>query len=454
MSEELTSSSLLFGTDGIRGSVGQDPITPEFAFQIGVAVAHWLPFDEKEFVLVGGDTRESSEGLARSLANGLASQGINSVWVGVIPTPGISYLTRSSNAKLGIAITASHNPYTDNGYKFFSSDGNKLTDAAERTLSDAILGCGARTVENPRSMGESAQLRRDYIEHCISTLSLDLNEAIDKRVVVDCANGACSDIAQTVFSKLSLTVDCIGASPNGRNINDGYGATDPTLMCKRVVASNADLGIAFDGDGDRIVVANQQGQLLDGDSLIYMLARHLKQDGRLNGGVVGTVMTNMALQKAVEALGIPFERTGVGDRHVAARMRELGWNLGGEKSGHIILRDLAPTGDGLVVALQLLEMLVRRVEIWDSLGDELVLFPQLQATLEVRDPLGFAQRSDVQAVIERAIGQMPASQRVVARPSGTEPVFRVMVEGPEEDQVGETTDSLMRELKHLADHPE
>ena len=450
MSISTTLTEPLFGTDGIRGTVGRDPITSEFAFRIGRALAQWLSLSEKDLVLIGGDTRQSTKGLGEAMLSGLKSHNVGVVFLGVMPTPAISYLTRNSNAVLGIAVTASHNPYTDNGYKFFDRDGVKLSYEAEREVTE-VLGDTKGDIVNTSGAGtDSTDYREDYLDYCLSTLTIDTDRLKNLRVVVDCANGSCSQLAQDVFARLSMPVDYIGVRPNGTNINEHCGATDPTLLQIRVGEAHADIGIAFDGDGDRIVAVDSEARLLDGDLLLFMLAKRLKSKGLLRGGVVGTDMSNLALQKAIEVLGIPFERTKVGDRNVAAKMRENSWNLGGENSGHLILSDLSPTGDGLLVALQLMEILADDTLIWRSLHDEIVLFPQIQDKIQVNDPRAFSRRDDVRAIVQRTIDQTTSTQRIIARPSGTEPVFRIMVEGAVESEVKETVTRLLNNLQPLA----
>ena len=442
--------SKLFGTDGIRGRVGVDPITPSFAFRIGGAAARCFSLNETDQVLIGCDTRESSRELSQALANGLSTQGVITRWLGVMPTPAISYATKTTDAALGIAVTASHNPYTDNGFKFFDQCGEKLTVESELAFTQAIQVFTHSGNIRPSELVEQPTLRRSYVEFCAASLDVDLARFRRLHLILDCANGALFQIAQEVFGSLTKNVEFMFVTPDGKNINERCGATAPGALQKRVVETHADLGIALDGDGDRIVVTNRRGRLLDGDKLLYLLARRFHEIGRLRGGVVGTVMTNMALNQALDALGIPLIRTDVGDRNVRTKMRELGWNIGGETSGHLILSDISSTGDGLLVALQIVTTILTAPDSWSSLNDELKLATQVHGKVDVNEPTSFARREDVKFVISQLESDAKSNQRIVTRPSGTESVYRVMVEGFDEKAITKSCNTLVDVLQKLA----
>ena len=431
-----------FGTDGIRGRVGEDPITPDFCLRLGWATGKVLASDGSRMVVIGKDTRISGYMFESVLEAGLVSAGVDVGLLSPIPTPAVAYLTRTLGADAGIVISASHNPYDDNGIKFFDAEGNKLPDdreaAIERQLEAPLKSVGSRDLGRAFRVEDA---RGRYIEFCKSTIDrrLHLNGL---KVVVDCANGATYAVAPKVFSELGAEVTAIGADPDGTNINDHMGSTHPQTVAATVLETGADVGVAFDGDGDRVVMVDASGRVYDGDDLLYIVATAAAQHDRLKGGVVGTVMTNLGLERALGAHDIPFERTAVGDRYVLERMRALGWDLGGESSGHLICLDLTTTGDGIVAALQVLGAMVESGKSLDELRNGMRRFPQTMVNVETHDPagvLGNAAVTDATRDIEASLG---GRGRVLLRPSGTEPVVRIMVEGEHAGAVREHAEAL------------
>lgn len=429
-----------FGTDGVRGRVGEAPITPEFVMRLGYAagevlVKHaTLPKGGRPAVLIGKDTRISGYMLEASLEAGLSAAGVDVMLTGPLPTPAIAYLTRALRLQAGVVISASHNPYYDNGIKFFSASGSKLPDEVELEI-ESGLGHSMRC----RDSAELGRARRvddaagRYIEFCKSTFpsGMDLR---GMKIVVDCAHGAAYHIAPHVLHELGADVSSIGASPNGFNINEDIGATKPKALLAAVKSNGADLGIALDGDGDRLVMADPDGNLYDGDQLLYVIAAHRSAGAGLQG-VVGTLMSNLGFEHALGKLGVGFARAKVGDRYVLEMLVERGWQLGGENSGHIICLDKHTTGDGIVSALQVLAAIRERGKSLAQLCKPLKLYPQV--LINVRVPKGFDWKARPGIVkekdrVERALGK---SGRVLLRPSGTEPLLRVMVEGRDEAKV-------------------
>ncbi len=419
-----------FGTDGVRGRVGEAPITPDFVLKLGQAAGHVLArrFDgQRRAVLIGKDTRISGYMLESALEAGFSSAGVDVLLTGPLPTPAIAYLTRAWRLSAGVVISASHNPFDDNGIKFFSADGDKLPDEVELEIEAAL--------ERPFACVPSASLGRvrriddaagRYIEFCKSSFPSDV-DLKGMRIVVDCANGAAYHTAPHVFHELGAEVIPIGVSPNGFNINDGFGATAPQALRAAVLEKSADLGIAVDGDADRLVMVDQAGRIYNGDELLYLIVRDRLLDGPVKG-VVGTLMTNLALEQAFGAMGVGFERAKVGDRYILETLRRLGWLYGGEGSGHILCLDRHRTGDATISALQVLAALRRHGQTLPALCEGLQLFPQTLVNVAV--PRGFDWRQhqpllDAQAAVEAELG---ATGRVLIRPSGTEPLLRVMVE--------------------------
>ncbi len=442
-----------FGTDGVRGKVGEAPITPDFVLRLGFAAGEVLARrrsgHERPAVLIGKDTRISGYMLEAALEAGFAAAGVDVMLCGPMPTPAVAYLTRALRLSAGIVISASHNPYPDNGIKFFSADGGKLPDAIEQEIELAL--------ERPLACRPAAELGRArrvddapgrYIEFCKSTFpnALDLRGL---RIVVDCAHGAGYHVAPHVFHELGADVTAIGDEPNGFNINEQVGATHPASLVAAVAKHRADVGIALDGDGDRLLMADASGATYDGDQLLYVIASRRVQDGRL-AGVVGTLMTNLALERALQALGVGFARAKVGDRYVLELMQERGWDLGGENSGHIICLDKHTTGDAIVSALQVLEAVRRDGRGLADLAGGLHLYPQKLINVRVArefDWQGDAAIARARTAAETRLGQRG---RLLLRASGTEPVLRVMVEGEDEAEVAAVAAELAARVEQAA----
>lgn len=436
-----------FGTDGVRGRVGESPITPDFAMRLGysagqVLVAqHGLPAGERPAVLIGKDTRISGYMLEAALEAGFSAAGVDVCLVGPMPTPAVAYLTRALRLQAGIVISASHNPYYDNGIKFFSAQGAKLPDAVEQAIEagvEAPMGCVASDRLGKARRIEDARGR--YIEFCKSTFPNDL-DLRGLKIVVDCAHGAAYHIAPHVFHELGAEVISIGSQPDGLNINAAVGATAPKALREAVLAQRADLGIALDGDGDRLVMVDQVGNIYDGDQLLYAIVRSRLLQGPV-AGVVGTLMTNLALEDALRQDGIPFARAAVGDRYVLEMLVARGWLYGGENSGHILCLDRHTTGDGIVAALQVLAGLRQQGGSLEALLGGLRLYPQ--KLINVPMPKGFPWRdSPAIAKAQQAVeAELQGTGRVLLRASGTEPLLRVMVEGRDEALITRLAESL------------
>jgi phosphoglucosamine mutase len=420
-----------FGTDGIRGRVGTSPITPDFVMKLGYAAGKVLAQSEsssaKPTVLIGKDTRISGYMLEAALEAGFSAAGVDVMLAGPIPTPAVAYLTRALRLSAGVVISASHNPYQDNGIKFFSAGGNKLPDAVEASI-EAALESPFECVSSDK-LGKAKRLddaRGRYVEFCKSTFPNEL-DLRGLKIVVDCAHGAAYHIAPDVFHELGAEVVAIGNHPNGLNINDGYGATVPAALSKAVQEHHADLGIALDGDADRLLMVDSTGRIYNGDELLYILVQDRLSIGPVQGAV-GTLMTNMALEVAFKKMGVSFLRAKVGDRYVLELLQERGWILGGEGSGHLLCLDKHTTGDGIVSALQVLSALKRSGKTLAQATEEIALFPQ--TLINVKVPAGFDWQKDVamqaeKEAVERELGD---SGRVLIRASGTEPLIRVMVE--------------------------
>ncbi len=424
-----------FGTDGVRGKVGVHPITPQFVMQLGYAAGKVLAKaehaqGERPAVLIGKDTRISGYMLESALEAGFIAAGIDVYLAGPVPTPAVAYLTRALRLSAGVVISASHNPFEDNGIKFFSGNGAKLPDAVEYAI-EAELDNAMQTNASA-ALGKAKRLDDAvgrYIEFCKSTFPNEM-DLRGMKVVVDSAHGATYHIARNVFHELGADVIAIGAQPDGCNINDGYGATAPANLQKAVVEHQADLGIALDGDGDRLIMADAAGKLYDGDQLLYIIARHRQAQGTLHGGVVGTLMTNLAFEHAMQKLGIPFLRAKVGDRYVMELLQQQGWQLGGENSGHIICLDRHTTGDGIVSALQVLHALRANGQSLAEAAGDLHMYPQILINVKVTGKAAeLLQRQEVKSEVAKAELELDGKGRVLLRPSGTEPLLRVMVEG-------------------------
>jgi len=442
-----------FGTDGVRGRVGVHPITADWILRLGRAVGIVLAANDKRGVVIGKDTRISGYMFESALEAGLAAAGANVLLLGPMPTPAVAYLTRTLYACAGIVISASHNPYEDNGIKFFSADGEKLADEVEQAI-EAEIDQPFVTV-NSAQMGKAERVddaAGRYIEFCKGTMPFGTLLS-GLRITLDCANGATYKVAPAVLRELGARVHVIGNTPNGLNINDRCGSTEPQAMQEHVVRSGADLGIALDGDGDRVVFADEDGQLVDGDELLYIIASARKAAGTFAGGVVGTVMTNFGLELAFAELDIPFIRTAVGDRHIHRALIERGWTLGGEASGHLLSLDRTSTGDGIVSALQVLEVMVRSGKSLKELRLGLKKFPQTMINVPV-NANGRQLFQDSEA-ISRAVREVElelnGKGRVILRPSGTEPLIRVMVEADDErlleDVLATVSAAIVREAE-------
>ncbi len=432
-----------FGTDGVRGTVGEAPITPDFVMRLGYAAGttlvarEHLPSGERPAVLIGKDTRISGYMLEAALEAGFSAAGVDVMLTGPLPTPGVAYLTRALRLQAGVVISASHNPYPDNGIKFFSAGGTKLPDAVEAEIEARLeqpMGCAA-----PASLGRARRVddaAGRYIEFCKSTFPAEL-DLRGMKIVVDCAHGAAYHIAPKVFHELGAEVHAIGAEPNGLNINDKVGATSPQGLQQAVVAQGADLGIALDGDSDRVMMADAKGRLYDGDQLLYVIARQRLANGGVGGlaGVVGTLMTNLGMEHALAKLGVPVVRAKVGDRYVLETLIERGWKLGGENSGHIICLDRHTTGDGIVSALQVLAALrLQRCTLEEACAG-LTLYPQTLVNVKLPGGFDWQNRPEIESARIAAERELGAAGRVLLRASGTEPLLRVMVEGREAQQV-------------------
>jgi phosphoglucosamine mutase len=442
-----------FGTDGVRGRVGDLPITPDFVLKLGYAAGRVLAKHdgaEKPSVLIGKDTRISGYMLESALESGLSAAGVDVLLVGPMPTPGVAYLVRALRLSAGIMISASHNPFDDNGIKFFSGFGAKLPDEVESAI-ELELEKPIRTMNSAR-LGK-AQRAHDaegrYIEFCKSTFPAEL-DLRGLRLVVDCAHGACYRVAPRVFQELGAEVIAIGNLPNGLNINENCGATHSQAIRDAVVEHKADLGIALDGDGDRLIMADRDGTLFDGDQLLYAIVKDRVRDLPNAGGVVGTLMTNLAVEQAFGALGVPFVRSRVGDRYVLEMLREKGWLWGGENSGHIICLDKHTTGDGIVSALQVLAALRRSGETLSLHTRELTLFPQVLVNVRTTEKLDYAGSAPIQEAVRAAETELGEFGRVLLRASGTEPLIRIMVEGQERGQVQRLAESIAERVRAAA----
>jgi len=418
-----------FGTDGIRGEVGNETINPEFVLKLGWAVGRVLAQDKRRKVVIGKDTRISGYMFESALQAGLSAAGVNIRLVGPMPTPAIAYLTRTLHASAGIVISASHNAHHDNGIKFFSSGGTKLADDIELEIEAKI--------DEPMTTVGSSELGKAlrivdaggrYIEYCKSTVPMAL-ELRGLRIVVDCAHGATYFVGPSVFKELGAEVFAMGVKPDGVNINRDCGSTSPEALQAEVLKHQADLGIGFDGDGDRLVMVDEKGEVLDGDELIFIIAQARKKAGLLNGGVVGTVMTNIGMEIALKEQDIEFARAKVGDRYVIEMLKEKKWQIGGESSGHIICLDKSTTGDGIVSALQVLEAMLNAERSLHELKSGMRKYPQTMINVKIKKKVNIESNKAIKDAVKKVEAQLAETGRVLLRPSGTEPVIRVMVEG-------------------------
>jgi len=441
------SSRKYFGTDGVRGLVGKAPISPEFVMKLGYAAGKVLAAQGTKKVLIGKDTRISGYMLESALEAGFSAAGIDIGLLGPMPTPGIAYLTKTFRAEAGIVISASHNPYYDNGIKFFSQDGQKLPDSVELAIEaelDKPMGCVESANLGKANRIEDAAGR--YIEFCKSNFPSQLSLK-GLTMVVDCAHGATYHIAPDVFRELGATVIEVGTSPNGTNINDGCGATSTKMVSEAVVEHKADLGIALDGDGDRLMMVDHTGYVIDGDEVVYIIACNDLKSGTLEGGVVGTLMSNMGLELALEKLDIPFARSNVGDRYVMQMLREKGWQLGAENSGHIINLNHTSTGDGIIAALNVLTAVCQLEKSLFELRQGMTMLPQILVNVRFAGDNDPINDSSVQIVVDKVNVQLSGRGRVLLRKSGTEPLIRVMVEGPELDEVTQLANEIADAVK-------
>ena len=446
-----------FGTDGVRGRVGEAPITPEFVMHLGYAAGQVLvadrgalPEGEHPTVLIGKDTRISGYMLEAALEAGFTAAGVNVLMTGPMPTPAVAYLTRALRLQAGVVISASHNPFEDNGIKFFSASGQKLPDSVEETI-EARLDVPINTV-SARQLGRARRIEdaaARYIEFCKSTFPnhLDLR---GMRIVVDCAHGATYHVAPHVLHELGAEAIAIGNTPNGYNINDQCGATSTAALTAAVKEHRADLGIALDGDGDRLMMADATGRIYDGDALLYVIARHRIQCNYMKGGVVGTLMTNLGMEHALNRLNIPFERANVGDRYVIERLLANGWTLGGETSGHILCLDKHTTGDGIVSALQVLRALRESGESLATMTADVESYAQVMINVRVNKGFKLDHCEAVRTAVAAAQTSLNGSGRIVLRASGTEPLIRVMVESAAHADAQHWAECIAEQVKAAA----
>ncbi|MFY8273176.1 phosphoglucosamine mutase [Pseudoalteromonas sp. SSDWG2] len=424
-----------FGTDGVRGLVGEFPITPEFALKLGWAAGRVLSKIGTRKVIIGKDTRISGYLLETSLESGLIAAGIDVVLLGPMPTPAVAYLTQTFRAEAGIVISASHNPYHDNGIKFFSSEGLKLPDSVELEI-EAMMDQPMECVPSEK-LGKARRLASAdgrYIEFCKSQFPQG-HSLEGLKIVLDCANGATYHIAPAVMQELGAEVIPFACEPNGLNINAKCGATDVAALKRKVMDEGADVGIAYDGDGDRVMMVDHKGQVFDGDDIVYIIASALHEQDQLGGGVVGTVMSNMGLENALKDKGIDFARSKVGDRYVMELLKEKGWKIGGESSGHILNLDLISTGDGIISSLQVLAAMVTTNKTLRDLGQGFVKYPMNMINVRYQPGTDPTQAQEVQDAVVEVERLLDGKGRVLLRKSGTEPVVRVMVEAEQEKQV-------------------
>ncbi len=439
-----------FGTDGIRGRVGEPPITADFVLKLGWAAGQVLGTGQGSKILVGKDTRISGYMFESALQAGLSAAGVDCHLLGPMPTPAIAYLTQTFRAKAGIVISASHNPYQDNGIKFFSAEGTKLPDSVERAIEDMIEQ--PMTTKDSALLGKAGRIKDAagrYIEFCKGTVPAK-TRLKKLKVVIDCAHGATYHIAPAVFQELGADVITIGAEPNGLNINEGFGATDTKALAAKVLEEKADLGIALDGDGDRVMMIDHLGNMANGDELLFIIARAALKEGHLQGGVVGTLMSNLGMEVALKELGIGFARSQVGDRYVIEMMKEKGWRFGGESSGHIICMDQTTTGDGIIAALQVVVVMCQSNLGLADLRKGMKQFPQLMINVKAdRKKQVWLDKTVLEAV---AVGEQKLADkgRILLRPSGTEPLVRVMVEGENDSLVKSICEDIASEVEIAA----
>ena len=441
-----------FGTDGIRGRMGEEPITPSTVMKLGWALGNVLGHNSESRgkIIIGKDTRVSGYLLESAMEAGLISAGINVSLLGPMPTPGIAYLTRTARAQAGVVISASHNPYYDNGIKFFSPAGEKLPDETEKAIEE-MMEQPVRTVDS-RDLGKATRYpdaAGRYIEYCKATIANHVT--LDGlSIVLDCANGASYQTAPSVLSELGARLHVIGDEPDGFNINDGFGATDTAALQSEVLQQGADRGIALDGDGDRLIMVDHKGEIVNGDKLILIMALARARRGELMGGVVGTVMSNLGMEQALRANKIDFKRSAVGDRFVLEMMKENNWQLGGESSGHIICLDKSTTGDGIVAALEVLQVMHDSGKPLAELAAEMETCPQMMINVEIARGFDLSDNAMIEDAVAAVESDLGDRGRVVLRPSGTEPLIRVMIEGVDAAQVKSQCESLAEIVRDAA----
>lgn len=438
-----------FGTDGIRGHVGLSNINPEFVLKLGWAVGRVLANGHRKKVVIGKDTRVSGYMLESALEAGLSAAGVDVALLGPMPTPAIAYLTQTLRANAGIVISASHNLFEDNGIKFFSAEGGKIPDSVELEI-EAELDKKMETVPSEQ-LGKATRINDAtgrYIEFCKSTIP-SMTRLSGLKIVVDCANGATYHIAPNVFAELGANVTAIGNKPDGFNINQDCGSTSPAHLIQKVLSTGADIGIGLDGDGDRVLLVDAKGNVVDGDQILYIIAKDRHERGVLHGGVVGTIMSNYGLEMAIAELGIPFIRSNVGDRYVLEALRENNWKIGGETSGHIVCLDKTTTGDGIVAALQVLSIMVKQGKSLQELTGGISLLPQSLVNLKTTHASLLAKNSEVIRVVKSLETSLQGEGRVLLRPSGTEPLLRVMVEGQDQSLVVQQAQKLCDDISQI-----
>jgi phosphoglucosamine mutase len=438
----------LFGTDGVRGHAGQWPLDPGTVRRLGAAIVRVLdPTAGPARLLIGRDTRESGAWIERELAHGAQWAGATVVAAGVLPTPAVAYLTRTTDVTLGAVISASHNPFEDNGIKVFSGGGEKFTEELERRVELEMADSSWALDASDAPALASVDLTGPYRDHLREVLP-DVGRLRGATVVIDCANGATTSVAPQVFAELGFDVDLIGARPDGRNINLGCGSTHPEAMAARVVQRGAIAGVAFDGDGDRAILADEHGRLVDGDGVMLMCARQMKAEGRLRGDtVVATVMSNIGLELALSESGIALRRTQVGDKHVMEEILREGFSLGGEQSGHVIFSDYLFTGDGLATALSVLRVMAITGRSLSSLGGELVTYPQVLVNVRVRERRDLTSVPAIADVMSRVASGLVGHGRLLVRYSGTEPLLRIMLEGRDRDEIAAWAEEIAQVVK-------
>lgn len=447
----MSKSKKYFGTDGIRGRVGDYPVTPDFFLKLGWAAGKVFANNNWNGVLIGKDTRISGYMFESALQAGLTSAGMDIKLLGPMPTPGVAHLTSRFQAQAGIVISASHNSYEDNGIKFFSAQGTKLSDDIEFAIEDA-LDSDLKTVSSDK-IGKASRITDAsgrYIEFCKGAINNDV-ELAGLKIVLDCANGATYHIAPNVFEELGAEVIVIGNEPDGFNINKECGSTKPEELAKTVIANQADLGIAFDGDGDRVQMVDHAGEIVDGDELLFIIAMHKLGEDNQDQGVVGTLMSNLGLELALQDLKIPFRRTPVGDRYVMQELKTRQWHIGGESSGHVICLDKTSTGDGIIAALQVLAAMQEKEKSLHELKSMMEKFPQTMINVRLNNPNALSDNKAINSAVKDAESTLGKEGRVLLRPSGTEPLVRVMVEGSDKTLVSQLATDLSQVVaKELA----